>query len=45
MKMKLKISLAFVISNFFFAGLVNGHVALTFPPARKYDFDFLDNMR
>ncbi|XP_050669314.1 uncharacterized protein LOC126968369 isoform X3 [Leptidea sinapis] len=23
----------------------NGHVALTFPPARKYDLDFLDNSR
>ncbi|XP_045519064.1 uncharacterized protein LOC123710853 isoform X1 [Pieris brassicae] len=24
---------------------VNGHVALTYPPARKYDLDFLDNSR
>ncbi|GAB0091753.1 integral component of membrane [Sergentomyia squamirostris] len=24
---------------------VDGHVALTFPPARKYDLDFLDNSR
>ncbi|CAG9135800.1 unnamed protein product [Plutella xylostella] len=24
---------------------VCGHVALTFPPARKYDLDFLDNSR
>uniref|UniRef100_A0A1B0CTC1 Putative drebrin n=1 Tax=Lutzomyia longipalpis TaxID=7200 RepID=A0A1B0CTC1_LUTLO len=24
---------------------VHGHVALTFPPARKYDLDFLDNSR
>lgn len=24
---------------------VAGHVALTFPPARKYDLDFLDNSR
>ena len=24
---------------------INGHVALTFPPARKYDLDFLDNSR
>lgn len=23
----------------------SGHVALTFPPARKYDLDFLDNSR
>ena len=22
-----------------------GHVGLTFPPARKYDLDFLDNVR
>lgn len=22
-----------------------GHVALTFPPARRYDLDFLDNVR
>lgn len=22
-----------------------GHVALTFPPARQYDLDFLDNSR
>lgn len=25
--------------------LACGHVALTFPPARKYDLDFLDNSR
>lgn len=25
--------------------LVYGHVAFTFPPARKYDLDFLDNSR
>lgn len=24
---------------------INAHVALTFPPARKYDLDFLDNSR
>lgn len=24
---------------------VQAHVALTFPPARKYDLDFLDNSR
>ena len=24
---------------------VSAHVALTFPPARKYDFDFLDTFR
>ena len=30
------------------SGLVDqalGHVSLTFPPARKYDLDFLDNSR
>lgn len=26
-------------------GQAVGHVALTFPPARKYDLDFLDNSR
>lgn len=25
--------------------LISGHVALTYPPARKYDLDFLDNSR
>lgn len=25
--------------------VVEAHVALTFPPARKYDLDFLDNSR
>lgn len=25
--------------------LISGHVALTYPPARKYDLDFLDNTR
>lgn len=25
--------------------LINAHVALTYPPARKYDLDFLDNSR
>lgn len=25
--------------------LISSHVALTYPPARKYDFDFLDNSR
>ena len=24
---------------------VRGHVGLNFPPARKYDLDFLDNFR
>lgn len=25
--------------------LISAHVALTYPPARKYDLDFLDNAR
>lgn len=25
--------------------LIHAHVALTYPPARKYDLDFLDNSR
>lgn len=25
--------------------VIEAHVALTFPPARKYDLDFLDNSR
>ena len=25
--------------------LTEAHVGLTFPPARKYDLDFLDNLR
>lgn len=28
-----------------FIQTVIGHVALTFPPARQYDLDFLDNGR
>lgn len=28
-----------------FINVINGHVSLTFPPARKYDLDFLDNSR
>lgn len=27
------------------AFIASGHVALTFPPARQYDLDFLDNSR
>lgn len=40
------------VQNLFFllvlstgAYFASGHVALTFPPARKYDLDFLDNSR
>lgn len=28
-----------------FLPLISSHVALTYPPARKYDLDFLDNSR
>ena len=36
--------LAFIlINNLFYE--INGHVALTFPKARKYDLDFLDSAR
>lgn len=28
-----------------FIPLISAHVALTYPPARKYDLDFLDNTR
>lgn len=34
-----------LLVNVFTSCFVNGHVALTFPPARKYDLDFLDNAR
>jgi hypothetical protein len=30
---------------FLFSDVVRCHVGLTFPPARKYDLDFLDNVR
>lgn len=29
----------------FIKNYTNGHVALTYPPARNYDLDFLDNSR
>lgn len=38
-------SLLFVVVLSSVAYFACGHVALTFPPARKYDFDFLDNSR
>lgn len=37
-----------VLSFFVFVNLVSetgGHVSLTYPPARKYALDFLDNLR
>lgn len=43
---KMAWSFCFVaLSLAFFAQTAMGHVALTFPPARKYDLDFLDNAR
>jgi hypothetical protein len=38
-----KLLILLVVNSF--TCFVNGHVALTFPPARKYDLDFLDNAR
>ena len=34
-----------VISSLILCKIVSAHVALTFPPARKYDLDFLDTAR
>lgn len=47
MKMASLISVTLVSLVFISVLLVNvtAHVALTFPPARKYDLDFLDNSR
>ncbi|XP_050356652.1 uncharacterized protein LOC126777614 isoform X5 [Nymphalis io] len=39
----LRVTFACALSAVFVC--VGGHVALTFPPARKYDLDFLDNSR
>ena len=41
MKFALAIAVA-IFGNFL---KVEGHVSLTFPPARKYDLDFLDTAR
>lgn len=38
-------SFLFLLAFISVAYIVYGHVALTFPPARKYDLDFLDNSR
>lgn len=40
----LVIQIVLVISSVLI-NLTWGHVALTYPPARKYDLDFLDNSR
>lgn len=42
-KMAKSLLFLFVLSSVTY--LACGHVALTFPPARKYDLDFLDNSR
>jgi hypothetical protein len=41
----LSISLLYLVSWNRFAIEVQAHVGLTFPPARNYDLDFLDNIR
>lgn len=38
-------TMLFVILCVSFLPLISSHVALTYPPARKYDLDFLDNTR
>lgn len=38
-------SLAFIVLVLSYISMINAHVALTYPPARKYDLDFLDNSR
>ncbi|XP_039765017.1 uncharacterized protein LOC120637291 isoform X3 [Pararge aegeria] len=43
MKMALGVTVVCALSAVFVC--VSGHVALTYPPARKYDLDFLDNSR
>lgn len=34
-----------LLTLWYCAGYGEGHVALVFPPARKYDLDFLDSSR
>lgn len=45
MTSKLITNLLIVLVLNVITSLVYGHVALTFPPARKYDLDFLDSSR
>lgn len=47
MKAQVKFSILqlYVLFCGIFVQIVIGHVALTFPPARQYDLDFLDNGR
>lgn len=42
-KMALQVTLSVVLSVVVVS--VYGHVALTYPPARRFDLDFLDNSR
>ena len=48
-KMKAAMSRCFLPMTIFvvliFVDTCHSHVGLTFPPARKYDLDFLDNIR
>lgn len=37
--------LSFILIVLNYLSTINAHVALTYPPARKYDLDFLDNSR
>lgn len=41
----LKIIVLYLCCFSFWICEIQGHIALTFPPARKYDLDFLDNSR
>lgn len=39
------VSVGFLVAVCLWTCPGSGHVALTFPPARKYDLDFLDSSR
>lgn len=43
--MALSLLYNYILIIFSIINITYGHVALTFPPARKYDLDFLDNSR
>ena len=45
MNLAAKLVPVFLVAVIIGVGVVRGHVGLTFPPARKYDLDFLDNAR
>lgn len=44
-RLKIRVDLPLVILLCFVVAQTSGHVALTYPPARGYDLDFLDNAR